>query len=104
MIVATHRWHFVATDDYRKQLTGLSKKDTRLIFQRMKELLEANNPKSVTGTRKLVSVDPPQYRLRQGVYRIIFAIDTQPVTVEKHGYQGTVEFLAVLHRKDAYRP
>ena len=102
--MTTHKWYFVVTDDYRKQLANLSRKDRRLVFKRMREILISDNPKVVSGVRRLVSVEPPQYRLRQGVYRLIFAVDTDPITVQKHDYQGTVEFLAVLHRKDAYRP
>lgn len=102
--MATHKWHLVASDEFRKQLNNLPKKELIRVFQRMKQLLEVDNPQSIVGVKKLVSVKPPQWRARQGVYRIIFVINSEEITVNDFDYKGTIEFLAVLHRKDAYRP
>lgn len=53
------------------------------------------NPRAVTGCKKIFSHQMPHhYRIRQGDYRVIFAI------TEK---DRTVRILKVSHRKDAYK-
>ena len=73
-----------------KELEALPAKDRRRIVSKIGPL--ANNPRP-TGCEKLSG--PEKYRLRQGAYRILYAIDDelQLVTVVKIG-----------HRRDVYRP
>ena len=72
-----------------KELEALPVKDRRRIVSKIGALL--NNPRP-TGCEKLSGRE--KYRLRQGAYRILYAIDDdrQLVTVVKVG-----------HRSDVYR-
>lgn len=88
--MATHKWHFEHNKDLRDQLSRLSPKDRLRIFQRLKELLEADNPKAIRGVKKLVDVPDDQWRIRQGNYRIIFTLKTEPIT---HENLNTMEHL-----------
>jgi mRNA interferase RelE/StbE len=66
------------------------KKDRQRIVQRISALADEPRPR---GCQKLAGVDE-RYRVRQGRYRIVFAVD-----------DGTrvVEVFKVAHRKDVYR-
>ena len=73
-----------------KDLRPIPNKDVTRILQRMKELQE--NPRPV-GSEKLSGQE--RYRIRQGVYRIIYEVTDEllVVTVVKVG-----------HRRHVYKP
>jgi mRNA interferase RelE/StbE len=73
----------------QKDFEGIPKKDLRKILTRIKSL--ANDPRP-SGCEKLTGRD--RYRLRQGRYRILYAVQD-----EEH----TVTVVKVGHRKDIYR-
>ena len=76
-------------ESVQKDLDGIPKKDLRKILARVKSL--AADPRPL-GCEKLTGLD--RYRMRQGRYRIVYAIqdEERAVTVVKVG-----------HRKDIYR-
>ena len=76
-------------ESVQKDLDGIPKKDLRRILTRIKSLAIDPRPQ---GCEKLTGQG--RYRLRQGRYRIVYAIqdDDRIVTVVKVG-----------HRKDIYR-
>lgn len=65
------------------------KKDRQRVVQRIQELAENPRPE---GCEKLARQE--RYRLRQGSYRIVHAVDDD---------QRTVLIVKVGHRKDVYR-
>ena len=76
-------------ESVQKDLDGIPKKDPRKILARIKSLAADPRP---PGCEKLTGRD--RYRMRQGRYRIVYAIqdEERAVTVVKVG-----------HRKDIYR-
>jgi mRNA interferase RelE/StbE len=72
-----------------KDLRGIPKADIRRILGRMSEL--CTDPRA-PGCEKLG--DHELYRVRQGVYRIVYSIDDAQVVVE---------VVRVGHRSDVYR-
>lgn len=73
-----------------KELESISsKKDRRRIVERIQAL--ATDPRP-PGSRKLSGRD--RYRLRQGVYRILYSIEDDELTVW---------VVKIGHRKDVYR-
>ncbi len=76
-------------ESVQKDLDGIPKKDLRKMLTRIKSLAADPRP---PGCEKLTGQD--RYRLRQGRYRIVYAIrdEERAVTVVKVG-----------HRKDIYR-
>jgi mRNA interferase RelE/StbE len=73
----------------QKDLEGIPKKDLRRILTRIKSLGSDPRP---PGCEKLTGQD--RYRLRQGRYRIVYAIQDE---------ERTVTVFKVGHRKDIYR-
>jgi mRNA interferase RelE/StbE len=70
-----------------KDLRGIPKTDVRQILKRMRSLCD--DPRA-PGCEKLGGQD--LYRVRQGVYRIVYAIDDTSVIVEvvRVGHRGEV--------------
>ena len=67
-----------------------SKKDRQRIVSRIRGLATAPRP---SGSEKLAGVEG-RYRLRQGSYRIIYAVDDRA---------QVVEMVKVGHRREVYR-
>jgi mRNA interferase RelE/StbE len=76
-------------ESVQKDFEGIPKKDLRKILTRIKSL--ANDPRP-SGCEKLTGQD--RYRLRQGRYRIVYAVQDK---------EHTVTVVKVGHRKDIYR-
>jgi mRNA interferase RelE/StbE len=73
-----------------KDLRGLPKADVRRIFARIEALRD--DPRA-PGCEKLAG-NEELYRVRQGVYRIVYGI---------HDEQVVVEVIRVGHRREVYR-
>jgi mRNA interferase RelE/StbE len=71
-----------------KDLRGLAKADVKRILSRMQALRD--DPRA-PGCEKLAG-NAELYRVRQGVYRIVYSIDDQQVVIEvvKVGHRGEV--------------
>ena len=72
-----------------KDLSGIPKKDVRKILDRIKDL--ENDPRP-PGGEKLTGQE--RYRLRQGIYRIVYSIQDDELTVW---------IVTIGHRKDVCR-
>ena len=70
------------------ELAGLD----QVIARRVKQAVERFAETSIGNIKRLQNVDPPEYRLRVGDWRIRFHQDAE-----------TIRILRVLHRKEAYR-
>jgi mRNA interferase RelE/StbE len=76
-------------ESVQKDLDGIPKKDLRKILSRIKSL--AGDPR-LLGCERLTGQD--RYRVRQGRYRIVYAVQDE---------ERTVIVVKVGHRKDIYR-
>ena len=76
-------------ESVQKDFDGIPKKDLRKILSRIKSLAADPRP---PGCEKLTGQD--RYRLRQGRYRIVYAVQDE---------ERTVTVVKVGHRKDIYR-
>ena len=72
-----------------KDLRGVPKADVRRIVKRMEELRDEPRP---PGCEKLSGHE--LYRVRQGIYRVVYSIDDTHVIVE---------VIRVGHRSEVYR-
>ena len=79
------------TSTARRQLRKLDQEARRRVGRRIDALGENPRPDGVV---KLTGVSPPLYRVREGDYRIIYAIDDDNLIVL---------VVRVAHRGDAYR-
>lgn len=85
----TDSYNLVIKKSAERELRALPKQDLRRVTERLQGL--SRNPRSL-GCEKLSGRD--QYRIRQGDYRIVYAIDdaARVVTLVKIG-----------HRREVYR-
>jgi mRNA interferase RelE/StbE len=85
----TDSYDLVVKKSAERELRTLPKQDLRHVTERLQRL--SNNPRP-SGCEKLSAHD--QYRVRQGDYRIVYAIDdaARVVTIVKIG-----------HRREVYR-
>jgi mRNA interferase RelE/StbE len=72
-----------------KDFTSIPQKDLKKILDRIEMLAENPRP---SGSEKLTGQE--RYRVRQGLYRIVYSIQD---------YELTVWVVKVAHRKDVYR-
>jgi mRNA interferase RelE/StbE len=72
-----------------KDLRAISKKDTKIILQRIKSLALNARPR---GCEKLTGQE--HYRIRQGVFRIVYSIQDDALTIW---------IVKIARRKDVYR-
>jgi len=73
-----------------KELENIPKKSLKQIIKRVQSLSDNPRPK---GSQKLSAQE--RYRIRQGDYRIIYAIQDD---------QATVHIYKIGHRREVYRP
>jgi mRNA interferase RelE/StbE len=71
-----------------KGLAKLDKESVRRINQAVERLAQTN----VGDVKKLQAIDPPEYRLRVGNYRVRFYQDDE-----------TIRILRIRNRREAYR-
>jgi mRNA interferase RelE/StbE len=76
-------------ESVQRDFDGIPKKDLRKILSRIRSL--AGDPRP-PGCEKLTGRN--RYRVRQGRYRIVYAVQDE---------EGTVIVVKVGHRKDVYR-
>jgi mRNA interferase RelE/StbE len=76
-------------ESVQKDLDGIPKREVKRILSRIKSLAADPRPQ---GCEKLTGRD--RYRLRQGRYRIVYAIQDE---------ERTVTVVKIGHRKDIYR-
>lgn len=83
----------------------LLKADKEGIFNRLRQLLVADDPYSVPGVAdKLIEKRFHAIRrFRAGNYRVLYAVDPTEVVHNKHSYKGTLYIIAIHDRKNAYR-
>lgn len=68
-----HKWLLSFEDIVPEQLSDLPTKDRQAVFRSIAQLLQAENPASVQGVKKLIEKRfEGLWRQRQGDYRIFF--------------------------------
>lgn len=72
-----------------KDLRGVPKSDVRRLLNRIESLRDEPRP---AGCEKLTGRE--LYRIRQGVYRVVYCVDDDRVVIE---------VIKVGHRRDVYR-
>jgi mRNA-degrading endonuclease RelE of RelBE toxin-antitoxin system len=99
-----HKWHLGVTEEAREQLQSLSHQDRALVFRKLRDLLNAENPTSLDEVTDIKELKEPKYaglwRKRAGDWRILYRIDETSVTVMKVRYKGKLIFTSLLNRRD----
>jgi len=85
----TGSYSLVIKKSAERELRTIPKPDLRRVTERMRGLAQDPRP---TGSEKLSGHD--RYRVRQGDYRIVYAVDDET---------RTVKVVKVGHRREVYR-
>ncbi len=85
----TGSYSLVIKKSAERELRTIPKPDLRRVTERMRGLAQDPRP---TGSEKLSGHD--RYRVRQGDYRIVYAVDDET---------RTVQVVKVGHRREVYR-
>jgi mRNA-degrading endonuclease RelE of RelBE toxin-antitoxin system len=83
-----------------KDIEGLPQKDALAVLDKIADLLFVGNPLAVPGIKKIKGSDN-LWRARQGSYRILFTLDSEPVMHEGVTYKGTLIIINVLKRDES---
>ena len=99
-----YRWFLVITPQAKKQIDAMPKEDLMLLFTKLIELLNADNPidqQQVTDIKKLKS---PEYRglwrKRAGNWRILYRLEEGEVIYFDFKYVGKLVVEQVVNRRD----
>ena len=85
----TGSYSLVIKKSAERELRKVPKEDMRRIADRVRELTQNPRP---AGNEKLSGQD--RYRIRQGDYRIVYAVDDE---------RRVVEVIKIGHRREVYR-
>ena len=85
----TASYSVVIKKSAERELRGLPKEDLRRVVDRIRAL--AGDPRPL-GNEKITGQE--RYRIRQGDYRIVYAVDDEG---------RTVEIVKIGHRREVYR-
>lgn len=86
----TDSYKLVIKRSAERELRGIPKPDLRRVTDRIRGLAKDPRP---SGCEKLSGQD--RYRVRQGDYRIVYAVDDET---------QTIEVVRIGHRREVYRP
>ncbi|MCI0712696.1 MAG: hypothetical protein L0154_21250 [Chloroflexi bacterium] len=99
-----YKWYLELTPIAQAQINALPQNDRMLMFSKLIELLNADeptNPNQVTDIKKLKS---PEYRglwrKRSGNWRILYRLEEGEVIFFKFRYKGTLVIEQVVNRRD----
>jgi mRNA-degrading endonuclease RelE of RelBE toxin-antitoxin system len=76
------------TGPARADIRGIDQQTAKRILHGLARFVETEEG----AVKRLQGIEPPEFRLRLGVYRIRF-----------HDHSDSIEILAVKHRSEAYR-
>jgi mRNA-degrading endonuclease RelE of RelBE toxin-antitoxin system len=89
--------------DAKAVFDGLSSSEKRSVFRRLRELLNAEDPYSLSFVEMLKAKKFERIRkFRAGDYRVFFVVEAIEVTDQQHKYKGTLFVVDIRDRKEAY--
>lgn len=99
-----YQWYLVVTPQAREQIDTLPSHDRMLVFQKLIELLNADDPIDVMQVTDIKKLRSPAYhglwRKRAGNWRILYRLEAGEVTFYDFVYKGQLIVEQVLNRRD----
>lgn len=100
-----HKWHFFFSSQALSSLKEMQRGHRMAILRHLRLLVNADAPYELDFVEALQGTKYAGIRkFRVSHYRVLFTLDTRPITHEKFNYKGTVVLLEIGQRKDIYRP
>jgi len=98
-----HQWLLNIQLNAQQAFNNLSPSEKRGVFRRLRELLNADDPFSLTFVEMLQAKKFDRIRkFRAGNYRVFFTIESVEINHQSHTYKGTFFSLDIRDRKEAY--
>ena len=98
-----HLWLLKVHPDARRAFDSLPSNQKAGVFRRLRELLRADDPYSLSFVEMLKGKSFERVRkFRTGNYRVFFVIQPGEVTDLKHTYKGKLFLIDIRDRKEAY--
>jgi mRNA-degrading endonuclease RelE of RelBE toxin-antitoxin system len=99
-----YQWLLVIEDAAQEQVDELSHNDLMLVFDKLTELLNADNPTDKNEVTDVKRLKAPEYeglwRKRAGDWRILYRVQPGHVIHLKWEYKGRLILAAVVNRRD----
>jgi mRNA-degrading endonuclease RelE of RelBE toxin-antitoxin system len=100
-----HKWVLKFRRNAKRKFDSLAGSNKRAIFRHLRELLNTDNPYSLSIVEMLEGNEFDRIRkFRAGDYRVFFTLNPDEVTDQKHTYRGTLYLLDIRDRKEGYQP
>jgi mRNA-degrading endonuclease RelE of RelBE toxin-antitoxin system len=100
-----HKWHFFVDTEALSALRKMQRGHRMAVLRHLRLLVNADAPYELPFVQALQGKEYEHVRkFRVGDYRILFTLDTRPITHNKFTYKGTIIILSIGQRKDIYRP
>jgi mRNA-degrading endonuclease RelE of RelBE toxin-antitoxin system len=99
-----YRWLLVIGEEAQEQVDELDRNDLMLVFDKLAELLNAENPTNKTEVTDIKRLKAPEYeglwRKRAGDWRILYKVQPGHVIHLKWEYKGRLILAAILNCRD----
>lgn len=99
-------WHLIIEPEAKTDIDRLTRPDLFLFFDKLKDLLYANDPTDQQQVTDIKPMSAPFYRERDiwrkraGNWRILYRIEVGTITHLKMTYKGRLIIVRVLNRRD----
>ncbi|MGB1286857.1 MAG: type II toxin-antitoxin system RelE family toxin [Aggregatilineales bacterium] len=99
-----YKWFLIVSDDAKKQIDNLSGSDLRLLFKKLIELLNVDDPLDQTQITDIKKLKAREYRglwrKRAGNWRILYRVEHGEVVFFKFKYKGKLIVEQIVNRRD----
>ena len=99
-----YKWHLIVELDAHNDIDALIANDLFLIFAKLIELLNADDPTDLNQVTDIKKLKAPEYRglwrKRAGNYRILYRIEETELTHLKVKYKGKLIIARIVNRRD----
>ncbi|MCI0714529.1 MAG: hypothetical protein L0154_30525 [Chloroflexi bacterium] len=99
-----YKWYLEITSKAQMQIDEMPKSDLRLLFSKLIELLNADEPISPNEITDIKKLKAPEYRglwrKRSGNWRILYRLEEGEVIFFKYSYRGKLVVEQVVNRRD----
>lgn len=100
----TYKWHLVFTDEAREQIDTLTHEDMMLVFEKIAELANAQDPYNLNEVTDIKKLRDRQYkglwRKRAGDLRILYRVEAGSLVHLKVEYKGRLLVENIVNRRD----
>lgn len=99
----TQQWLLILQPEAKASFDELPSSGKHLIWARLQQLLESSTPYLLPMVQMLKDKRFHRSRkFRAGDYRVLFTIEDNEITHQKHTYKGVLIIIAISNRRDAY--